>query len=218
MKLYDKIANAVVKKGYKFFEGDMDPNFIVERTNNKYTNAFTDRIYILLTEDGVNKAFSWRGTSKPGLYGKGAVMSNYKSSAGGVTGTASIVPGQYIGLWEMMFLDKLDRGAKCMSGNPHYAPSLHQRNKVIVARDNNKDLIINPNLKTTEGSWYGINGHYMGFDVTPDVFTDDNLNNWSVGCVGSPAMDWFKIMCTLADCAPITGNRLSLTLITSCDV
>lgn len=216
-RTYQEVRKSVEDKGYVWFSDEMDPNFIFERTSNEYTNGFTDLLHICYMQEGREMIQTFRCTTKPGLYGKGAIMSDAKSSSGGATGTASVIPGQYRGAWKMKYLDKLLKGPDVFTGSPHYVPCMHQVGKLKIARDNNKDLVINPDLKKTEGSGYGINFHYMGSDETPNIFKDDKLNNWSIGCFGAPKKTFYKIMMVMAACAQFSGKSVSLTLLETKD-
>ncbi len=77
-------------------------------------------------------------------------------------------------------------------------------------------MTISKELERT-GNDYGVNGHMMGYDLTPSVYTDDNLNNWSLGCQGAPVLEWFEICKLLNYSRPYQGDVLSYTLIESKD-
>jgi len=213
---YEIVKKAVLDKDYAWFDGEMDPNFICERTSDEYTNSFTDHLHLCYTQEGQGIINSFRLTTKPGLYGDGAIMSDNKSSAGGATGTASVVPGQYRAMWTMRHLEQLKNGPRAFKGSPHYVPCMWQTGKVTVARDDNKNMVIDAGLIETAGL-FGINFHYMGTDNTPNIFTDDNVNNWSVGCFGAPATTQYKIMMLLWACSQYSGTSVSLTLLESKD-
>lgn len=215
MRSYEEIKKAVIAKGYIWFEGELNPNLIFERTSDKYTNAFTDWMYICYQEKGKNKIKSCRATTKPGLYGEGTILN--PKMIEGIVGTAVVVPNQYKGLWHMSFFNRLEEGISCMSGNPHLCPSLRQIGDVTVWRDGNKDLMIDKDAPKTTGGHYGINCHYMGNDQTPKIYSDDNLNNWSLGCFGAPLEDIYYLFLVLKYCSAKTGNIISMTLLETKD-
>lgn len=211
---YNTIATSLRSKGYPVFSGVMDPTVFGIRMSDEYTNGFTDYLGVLWKEPtGENKHLLLRGTTKPGLYGDGAILN--PKMIRGIVGTAVMAPGHYQGLWKMVNFDQIDtkKGMDKIKGNnPWAVPYLHQVGKCRLYRDGDMDLKI---TKTVEVDSIndGINCHFMGHDNTPTIYIDDNLNNWSLGCQGAPAQEWGQICTILARCIPYSGMVVSYSLL-----
>ena len=212
---YNEAADLLRSNNCPVFEGEMNPTLFGIRTNDDYTNAFTDLIGVLWTEYGKNNIALVNGTTKPGLYGDGAITS--PKWIHGIFGTAVMVPGHYKGLWKMVNFNLIDQGKgappkAAKSFNPWQYPYLHQVGKCRIWRDGDMDLKI---TKTVEVDSIndGINFHYMSNDQTPSIYIDDNLNNWSLGCNGAPAQQLAKVFSVLNRCRTYTGEVISYSLI-----
>jgi hypothetical protein len=209
---YTTISEALRANKYPVFTGQMNPTLVGIRTNDTYTNAFTDFMCVLWTDtQGNNQILTVRATTKPGLYGDGAIKN--PRTINGIFGTACMVPGHYPRLWKMINMDRVEDLKKLKYGmNPWAYPYLHQIGHCKIYRDGDlNDKITKTVIQDSYND--GINAHFMGNDLTPTITTDDNLNNWSLGCQGSPAQDWIKVCRVLAECRRYTGDVISYTLL-----
>ena len=212
---YREVMDMLNEHGYPLFYGPMNPTLFGIRTNDNYTNGFTDVLGVLWNENGMNKIITVRGTTKPGLYGDGAITAPKKIH--GITGTAVMVPGHYRGLWRMENFDYFgheNTNLKCpkiQSFNPWWYPYLHQVGACKLYRDGNMDSLISKEI-VTDSLTDNINYHYMGNDITPNTYLDDNLNNWSLGCQGAPANELVRIFEVLYRTIPHYGRTLSYSL------
>lgn len=213
---YSDIKDMLISKGHQFFRGNYNLNFVAERENDLYTNSFTDSIHLVYESSEGKTIETFRGTTKPGIYGEGAILN--PKWIEGIFGTFCLVPGQYLGCWQMKNMEMMDwmGSHNDIKNSPWINPYLQQVGNLTGWRDGNMDLEITKTNKRT-GNWYGVNGHYMGEDETPYTYTDDNLNNWSLGCVGSPRMEWYDIAKILRKCQLVQGSGLSLTVIETKD-
>jgi hypothetical protein len=190
----DQIKQAVLRKGYQFFEdGDYNVNIIGIRNNapgKKVTNVFDDWITLTFKQDGIWQFYIWPATTDPGkapmLLGNNGI------------GTARVVPGQYLGS-HMIRLHRGQYEAVCQKGN------------ISVYRDADRDLEFDTDKITTADN-YGINIHKAGRDSTW-------IDNWSHGCqVFKRSIDFEEFMRICKKAAKIHGNSFSYTLIETKDI
>jgi hypothetical protein len=196
--ILSQVRNAVIAKGYKWFEDaankGYDVNIVGVRnsaTGKVVTNLFDDILTISFKDDkGVWQYFEWKSTTEPGK--KGVQQYHNKN------GVARLVPGQYRGVWS---IDK---------HQGKYEALCQRLGNVIVYRDPNKDLVFDE-TKTDTGM-FGINIHKAGQDSTW-------VENWSEGCqVFKRVKDFDEFMKICKKAAKIHGNRFSYTLIESKDI
>ncbi len=128
----DQIKEVLAKKGYKFFDDEL--NIIGIRSNNNVSNSFDDWLYLIKGDDD---PLIFPITTDPGTYWLNNPLS--------VDGTAVLVPGQYIGSHKI----GLHQGKY---------EALKQESYLKVWRDNNKDNIIDKEGKIYQGM-FGINIH-----------------------------------------------------------
>lgn len=190
----DQIKQAVLRKGYQFFEdGDFNVNIVGIRNNTpgkKVTNVFDDWITLTFKQDGIWQFYIWPATTDPGkapmLLGNNGI------------GTARVVPGQYLGS-HMIRLHRGQYEAVCQKGN------------ISVYRDADRDLEFDTDKITTADN-YGINIHKAGRDSTW-------IDNWSHGCqVFKRSIDFEEFMRICKKAAKIHGNSFSYTLIETKDI
>lgn len=212
---YNEAVKLLKDNNCPVFSGEMNPTLFGIRESQTYTNGFSDTLGVLWTEKGQNKIITISGSTKPGLYGDGAILN--PKVIHGIKGTAVMIPGHYKGLWKMMNFHLFDlgkgtppKGSK--SYNPWAYPYLHQVGKCKLYRDGNMDLVITRDI-VTDSVGDGINCHYMSDDTTPDIIIDDNLNNWSLGCQGSPPPQLSKIFNVLHRCSGVSGLFISYSLL-----
>ena len=209
MKTYQEIKDYVLSKGYQFFTGEMDPNFICERTSDVYTNKFTDLLHLLYIRNGKEVIETYNITTKPALFGDGSVTD--PNVIRGIYGVGIIAEGQHLRCWKMMFMDLLEDDTFEFKGYPHYNnPCMHQVDEIVIFRDGDRDGTIDRSIIEVSTN-DGFNGHYMG-DGEDLSFQNYDLA-WSLGCVGSYKSIWRKVCKTLYECSKYTGEYLSVTVI-----
>ena len=196
--ILSQIRNAVISKGYKWFEDNANKGYDVNivgirnsSTGKKVTNVFDDFITISYKNDkGIWQYHEWMNTTEPGKKG---VMEFHNPK-----GVAKLVPGQYRGVYS---IDK----------HQGKYEALCQRNgTVTIFRDHNKDLTFDEVIR--DNGMFGINIHKAGQNSTW-------VENWSEGCQVFKRVkdfDEFMKICKIAE--KIHGNKFSYTLIESKDL
>ena len=159
----DKLLAAYEQKKYKLYIGVNYMNVLGVRAATGLTNTFDDAICLMWKDEKDTwQLKAYAGTTDPGLY--------YMEHPMNVTGTAIVVPGQYI--------------ASHMVGLHHgQYRALVQHSPIKVYRDANKDKTYDYDLHTVQNGMFSINIHRASPDHTSLV-----NNNWSAGCsvVASP--------------------------------
>jgi hypothetical protein len=191
---YDQIKNTVTKKGYTFFNANMDVNIIgIRNTADKNSNLFNDLICLLYIEGDKKVIHQFTATTDPGNKTRTSPINN--------KGVAVVVPNQYRGVWTF----GLHQGKY---------PALVQAKPISVYRDNDKnnDLVFDP--KSIDTGFHGINCHRAN-----EKFTSTQVDGWSAGCqvIASPT-DWEIFYNTLKRSAKIYGDTFSYTLLLSSDL
>ena len=196
--ILSQVRNAVLSKGYKWFEDNANKGYDVNivgirnsSTGKVVTNVFDDTITISYKDEkGVWQFHEWKNTTEPGKKG----VQQYHN----VNGVARLVPGQY-------------RGTYTIAKHQGKYDALCQRlQPVTVYRDANKDLVYDE-TKTDTGM-FGINIHKAGQDSTW-------LENWSEGCqVFKRVKDFDEFMKICKKASKIHGNHFTYTLIESKDI
>ena len=199
MKTYDVVKKAVINKGYNWFDGDLNLNIIWERTSDEITNRFTDFLHIVYSENNINKILSLPATTKPGI--KGAIDSPITYE--GVTGTAIIIPNQYLSAWE--FRDVYNEFSEY--------PYFRQVKKISYWRDGNKDLVVD-HVQEQKNKIFGTHWHKMSNIRT---YGSGYVNNWSMGCMGCPEPLWYAFLPIARESAKRYGNIFTGTIIESKD-
>ena len=192
----EQIKNTIVKKGYVWFNDDLNKGFDVnivgirnETTGDKVTNVFDDYLTLSYKENGVWKFHIWPATTDPGT--KGILKTTNKS------GIARLVEGQY-------------RGSHTIRLHQGKYEALGQAKNVKVYRDANRDMKYDE-TKITEGV-YGINIHKAGA-------VSSFVENWSEGCqVFKRVKDFNEFMAIVNKAKDIHGNHFTYTLIESNDI
>jgi len=196
--ILSQVRNAVLAKGYKWFEDAADKGYDVNivgirnsSTGKVVTNLFDDTITISYRdENGVWQFNEWKNTTEPGKKG----VQQYHN----VNGVARLVPGQYRGVWA---IDK---------HQGKYEALCQRLGAVKVFRDTNKDLVYDE--ANTDTGMFGINIHKAGQDSTW-------VENWSEGCqVFKRVKDFDAFMKICKKAAKIHGNHFTYTLIESKDI
>jgi hypothetical protein len=182
MKTYKEIEQMFKEKGYKFFKGDLNINlFSIRKKIN--TNLFDDLFCIAYEKNGVQYVKEFPVTTDAGLYWLLNPMQ--------VKGTAIIVPGQYLGAYEI--------------GLHRDYEALRQKKSMKYYRDANRDNLHDVTGKIEEGIYY-TNIHHAGLDST-------NVDKWSAGCIVFKKLYDFKTtMGIVKESAKKYGNSFTFTL------
>lgn len=199
MRTYSNIKQAVKNKGYSFFEGNLNLNFVFERTSDIITNKFTDWLHLAFQENGVDNILTIPCTTKPGIKGSTDSPITYE----GVTGTAIIVPGQYKSTWEFRDTDK---------EFSHY-PYFRQVKPIDYWRDGNKDQLVD-RVQFQDDKIFGTHWHKMSQVGT---YGSGLVNNWSLGCMGAAEPEFKKLLPIVRKSVVIYGNRFTGTILESKD-
>lgn len=196
---YQQIKNAVTRKGYKWFTGELNLNVVWERTDDNITNLFTDWLHIAYQEGGVDKVISIPATTKPGL--KGSILNPV--TVAGVTGTAVIIPNQYRGAWE--FRDTFTE----FSSYPYF----RQVGLLDYWRDGDKDQVID-RVQQQDDRLFGTHWHRMS---NTGEYGSRQVNNWSLGCMGAPEPEFKKILPVIRKSVALYGKKFTGTILESGD-
>ena len=195
----EQIKEAVVRKGYRYFEsGDYNVNIIGIRnsdTKNVVTNRFDDTITVAYKIDGEWQYHEMDCTTDPGTHWVENIMRK--------EGVAILKEGQYPG------------SHKIRKHQGRYE-ALGQCKPVTVYRDDNRDDLYNLNSENTQTGLFGINIHratkYAGKKST-------QVDKWSAGCQVIAANDDWKLFMKICRKARDTwGNRFTYTLLESKDI
>ncbi|MFT6501317.1 MAG: hypothetical protein ACJASQ_001429 [Crocinitomicaceae bacterium] len=199
MRTYKGIRDAVIAKGYQFFTGDLKLNFVWERTDDIITNKFTDLLHVVYTEQGKEKVITIPATTKPGIKGS----TDSPVTVGGVTGTAIIVPGQYLNAWT--FKDTF----KEFSSYPYF----RQYGKIDYWRDFNKDTKVD-RVQFQDDRLFGTHWHKMS---NVGTYGSGLINNWSLGCMGAAEPQFKKILPIVRAAVVVHGKTFTGTIMESVD-
>lgn len=199
-RTYEELRNSLVRKGFKFFLNELSLNFIWERTSDEITNKFTDFLHIPYIEKGVKCIVTIPATTKPGIKGS----TDSPVTVEGITGTAIIIPGQYEGAWE--FRDTVKEFSKY--------PYFRQVGPVDYWRDGDKDLVVD-HTQQQDDKIFGTHWHKMSNNGT---FGSGLINNWSLGCMGSPEPEFKKILLLVRKSVDLYGTKFTGTIIESKDI
>ncbi len=198
MREYEQLKYSCELLGYKWYNGAYNLNCIWERTNNIITNKFTDFLHICYdSNETKGLIFTIPATTKPGL--KGSILEPV--TVNGITGTAIIQPGQYLSAWEFR-----DTG-KEFSEYPYF----RQIAGINYWRDFDKDNVIDE-VQPQLNKIFGTHWHRMSQNNT---YGSGLVNNWSLGCMGSPEPEFEKILPLIREGVKKYGNKFTGTIIES---
>lgn len=197
-RTYQQIEDAIKDLGFKWFTGAFSLNYVQERTDFVATNHFTDFLHVCWKDDkGTPNILTIPWTTKPGL--KGSLLNPL--TVRGITGTAVVQsPQQVLGGWE--FHDTRDEFS-------HY-PYFRQIKPVKYWRDGDKDLEIDK-VQPEED----INGTHWHIMSKEDTMGSGNINNFSLGCQGTPEPEFEKILPITRKTVELYGARVTGTFIES---
>ena len=160
------ILTAMQQLGHTvFLNGDYNLNLFGIR-DPRNADTYNDLIGCACKINGQWGVLYWHATTDPG----GRYMTN---PLAGTKGTASLVPGQYRGVWVI--------GPHGKSG---YNALIQRGGQVDVYRDANLDLTHNYEDSTIERGYFGINIHApisTPYSVSVD-YTDKPVRSASAGC------------------------------------
>lgn len=189
---YSKVKAVVEKKGYKFFTGNLNLNFIGVRTANRKVNNWDD-FFILCYQEG-GKNIIWvndQFTTDPGIYYMTQELLN-------PAGCGILAEGQHSGIWIIgQHLGK-------------YEAFVQKGNKVKAYRDRNKDSYMDFDPKTIQEGWFGCNMHH-GYDSL-------NVGKNSAMCqVHRYKKDLQYVLSIAKKSVPIYGDKFTYTLLNEKD-
>jgi len=199
MRSYQELKDTLTRKGYLFFTGNLNLNFIWERTDDTITNHFTDFLHIAYQDGGNDVVLSIPATTKPGL--KGSILEPV--TVAGITGTAIIKPGQYRSSWE--FRDTFTEFS-------HY-PYFRQLGLLDYWRDGDRDYEVDK-VQEQDDKLFGTHWHRMSNNGT---YGSGEVNNWSLGCLGAPEPEFEKILPLVRESVKNYGNKFTGTVVESSD-
>jgi hypothetical protein len=178
--MYQSLKQTLEKLGHNFYDsGNYNLNFIWVRNDLHATNHFTDDLHIAYRENGQEMVLSVKATTKPGL--RGSLLNPV--TVEGITGTAVIKEGQYHGAWQ--FRDTFDAFS-------HY-PFFQQIKDIDYYRDGDKDKEIDE-VNEQDNKIFGTNWHRMSNVGDKRKIENFEINNWSLGCLGCPIVEWDKVI------------------------
>lgn len=189
----EQIENAIISKGYKWFEDkDLHLNIVGVRNSNpgaRVTNIFDDKLTLSYLKHGKWIYKEWSATTDPGTKG----VKEYHNP----NGVARLVPGQYLNAYIL----RLHQGKY---------EALGQNKPVKVFRDPNRDMIFDE--KKIQEGLFGINIHKAGRNSSL-------VENWSEGCQVFKRSSDFEEFMTIARQSKLAGfTSFTYTLIDSKDI
>ena len=195
----DQIKNAVISKGYEWFEeGDFNVNIVGIRNmaaGTRVTNKFDDHLTVSYKEDGEWKFHCFEATTDPGDDWMDRPMNS--------KGCAILVPGQYKSSHKL----RLHAGKYLALG---------QQKKVKVYRDRNKDGKYDFDATTIDEGLFGINVHRATGIAGK---TSSRINKWSAGCQVIASNDnWHAFLDICQTARDTWSNNFTYTLIQSTDI
>lgn len=186
---YKSLKKIVEDKGFEFFDkGSYNINIVYFRNDNKFTDKYTDTLYIAYKNGITEMLFEAPCSTKAGSY----YVKNPITYLG-IKGTAVMQEGQWNGTYQ--FID---------NNSWLNTPYLKQIKPIKVWRDGVIDWDIDE-VNQQEGI-FGINCHTAG-DVRNMVY------NWSAGCLVTPRANWLEALKIIRESAKRYGDIFTVTLI-----
>lgn len=184
---YETLHTILLSKNHKWFYGENSLNIVAIRNSStsKITNLFDDLITCSwLDENGELCYKEWSCTTDPGL--------SVSLSPDNPKGIARIVPGQYLGAWQI-------------GKHKGKYTALVQCKPISVYRDNNRNNVFD--TKKIEIGIFGINIHKAGVK-------SQYVQNWSEGCVVfQKSKDFDEFMKLVQKSVKLYGDKFTMTLI-----
>lgn len=194
----EQIKNAVIKKGYYFYETDLKLNIVGIRnssTKNLVTNKFDDIITVTYKEGSEIKFYQFAITTDPGAY----YVKNFFPST---VATGRMVPGQYI-------------NAYSIGVHRSIYEALVEVGSIKAFRDNNKDDIYDEtNIQQGNFSMNIHKASNSGIQIATEI------DNTSAGCqVFSSTQDFNNFMTIVKSSkTKLNLNSFTYTLLLSDDI
>lgn len=177
---YQELKSSLEKNNMIFFDnGDYNLNFIWVRNDLIADNHFSDDLFVAYKINGVEQVLNIKCTTVPGLRGS---LYNPLTVAG-ATGTAIIKDGQYRSSWK--FIDSYSQFSTY--------PFFQQIKPIDYYRDGNKDNIINE-VQEQDDRLFGTHWHRMSNVGDKRLVESFEINNFSLGCMGSPISEWDQVV------------------------
>lgn len=186
---YDLIKQAILRKGFKFLEGELVLNLVgIRNVKDLNSNSFNDVFCIAYEDQGSKILKQFACTTDPGIY--------YRNNPENINGTAILVYGQHLNMWALGYHQGKYR-------------ALTQKSAVKVYRDRNKDSFLDfENINT---GLFGINCHKAGEN-------SKIVDKWSAGCQVIASSADFNLLLELAEkSALLHGNSFNYTLLSSAE-
>ena len=137
----EQIVAAFRRKGYFLDDREMVPNIFGIRSESRRAGKFDDLVGVIWKLDGQWNINEWPATVD--------ASPRYLTKPINKSGTAGLVPGQYLKVWEV-------------DSHNGWVKTLCQRNgPVRVYRDGNRDLNLDYSDSTVQEGRFGINFHPM---------------------------------------------------------
>jgi hypothetical protein len=196
----ETVKNAVIKKGYKWFEDNSNKGFDVNivgirnsLTGNVVTNLFDDVLTVSYKEKGVWVFKRYAITTEAGKKG----VQKHSNPLG----VATLIPNQY-------------RSSYALGLHRGQYEALCQVKPVSVWRDSNKNLVFDHDKSKIFTGLFGINIHRSN-PKTESQFVE----NWSEGCqVFKKVSEYNNFIDICKKAREIHGNSFSYTLLTTNDL
>lgn len=189
---YDIIKNAIIKKGYSFFSGELNLNFVGIRNSKSKIDEWDDAFALLWDENGEKKIWiCLEFTTDAGIYYMQKQLLN-------PSGCAILVPDQYKSMWTFgKHRGKYD--------------AFIQSSPCKVYRDRNKDNVYDFDKNSMMIGNFGINLHH-GYD-------SKNVGANSAGCQVFKQQRHLDYTLSLAKRSAVKyGSKFTYTLITDLDL
>lgn len=202
MRNYTQIKNAVLALNFTWLTKPFQINYVFERVDFVITNKFTDFWHLCYLNDAnVECILTIPCTTKAGT--KGAFLE--PTTVDGIKGTAIIEsPQQVINGWEFHDTDKE------FSSYPYF----RQISLVDYWRDGNCDLKADK-INEQKKKLFGTHWHRMSQNNT---YGSGLINNWSLGCMGSPEPEFEKILAIVRKHVSLYGTKMNGTIIESLNI
>lgn len=195
----DQIQEALISKGYKWFEsGFYNLNIVGIRnssTENRVTNKFDDTITLSYKIDNKWNIHQYKCTTDPGIYWVENLLNP--------NGVVILKPGQY-------------RSSHKIGLHQGKYKALKQKTPLKVYRDGDKDKEYDLLEENIHQGIYGINIHRATSNPNR---TSTQVDKWSAGCQVIASYNDFKEFMDICEKSSlIWGNSFTYTLLESKDL
>ncbi|HRH61187.1 MAG TPA: hypothetical protein PL045_11485 [Chitinophagaceae bacterium] len=193
------ILNAMKRKSYVVYTNPYQLNIVGVRANNATPNSFDDTINVFYKDNTGN----WQFKSNPATTDPGTYWLNNPSK---VSGTAIVLPGQYINSHKIGYHHASDPVKRYMA--------LVQQGPMKITRDYNKDNKLDFRTGRVETATSTLNIHRA-----TKSGTSKTVNEYSAGCQVFANSDDFKVFMQLCQQhSNLFGNNFTYTLLEEGDL